>query len=100
MGRKKPKQYQDMNDTEKIAHFRAVLAEDVRRFKAGTAVESNVAICVRHFIHPSAYHLSKQMMREAAEAMGAKVDEKGVWAPCYGELWLREALATPQVEVP
>jgi hypothetical protein len=91
--------YHRMPDATKMSRLRASLTEQVERVRQGAAVESNVLICVRHYVHPSAYHLAKQMMLEAATAMNAAVDAAGVWSPCYGEVWLREALATPQVEV-
>jgi hypothetical protein len=96
----KPKPYRAMNDVEKMQFFRAELEVMVKRFKRGTAAESNVLICVRHFVHPMAYHLAQQMMREAALAIGAQVDARGVWKPCHGEVWLVQALAAPQVTVP
>jgi hypothetical protein len=91
------KHYRDMNNEERLAAFDAMLAEEKRRCGENTSnLRASLVIGVRHFIHPFAYDSGREFMRRAAAACGAALDSDGVWAPCRGELWLREVLAQPE----
>lgn len=99
---KKPGHRSSKHRRETLAQFdRAVTGYKARPYVGAgnglAGLRNSLVIAVRHFTHPGDYALACEFMRRAAVACGDTVDARGVWAPCAGEVWLKEALETEQV---
>lgn len=81
------------NNESLLQRFNAVLIE-TKDAHAGNphSFREAVAIALRHFVHPSGYHVAFDLMRLAAAAVGDSLTPDGYWEHgARGEVWTAKA---------
>jgi hypothetical protein len=83
-----------------LTQYKREIRKLASQYRNKEIAHSNVEIAVRHFIHPSNYHLGKEAQRIAAVEMNEWTDKDGMWPACQGELWWQAVMLTPQCRPP